>query len=501
MDASIKDDGAVFVDGHLIGHLKGLKFTRDANASDLEAKTLEGAAAKAVTPEVDRRLTSLSSGQQAIFTLSDQGEILWGGQSVGKIAKSGTVFTPDVELIGGELGNPTLRQLAEDRMREFLRAEVATHLAPLKALKDLQDRPEILPGSKGFAYVLLENHGSLERRHHAKLIRDVGKDERRDLRSVGVTFGQYNIYMSDLIKPKPARLLSLLLAYGAGGDGKPFIPFAGVTSIANEGDLSTDHYSDGAIALAGYKAVGPRIVRFDILNRLASQIRDAQAQFNRIALERPKRPTFQIMAEMLAILGATYEETQGVLKALGFQSFTADAALENPAVEDTQIQDPQTGTSKEEKPSDPDNKIPGENADTKTEDETPSGGKDDAKAENKSEAESSDASETPPTPKRKSREPSPLNVYQPRETLEDGTSRDIPNLEYWTLPNRQSRGTRPHKGGRRQDNRSKKGKGKPRSGGKTFSAGPSKGSKKSIENSPFAALAALKDDNDKSDKS
>jgi len=44
MDASIKDDGSVFVDGHHIGQLDGLAFTRDANASDLEAKALEAAA-------------------------------------------------------------------------------------------------------------------------------------------------------------------------------------------------------------------------------------------------------------------------------------------------------------------------------------------------------------------------------------------------------------------------------------------------------------------------
>lgn len=499
MDASIKDNGDVFVDGHLIGHLIGLKFTKDANASDLEAKALEGAAAKAVAPEVDRRLTSLSSGQSAIFTLSDAGEILWGGHAVGKIAKSGTVFTPDVELIGGELGNPTLRQLAEDRMREYVRAEVATHLAPLKALKDLQDRPEILPGSKGFAYVLLENHGSLERRHHAKLIRDLGKDERRDLRSVGVTFGQYNVFMTELIKPKPARLLSLLLAHGAGGDGKPFIPFAGVTSIANEGELSTDHYSEGSLALAGYKAVGPRIVRFDILNRLASQIREAQGQFEKVAKDKPKRPTFQIMAEMLAILGATYEETQGVLRALGFESFTSDEPLE-------EVSEPAPEAPAETNmPADPSK----DSAPALSSDEA-----EDAKAAEAPTAENEASTDTAPDPSakpadavpsrpRKRRESTPLNVYQPRETLEDGTTRDVPNLEYWTLPTRQNR--RPNQGNRGaqrgQKNPNKNRKKGPQKDGQKNRAYSSGKPKKSVENSPFAALAALKTTDDKSDKS
>jgi len=115
------------------------------------------------------------------------------------------------------------------------------------------------------------------------------------------------------MKPKAARLLSILTAYGAGGDRKPFIPFAGVTSIANEGDFASVNFSKQALSMAGYSAIGPRIARFDILNRLGNQIRQAQQQNE--ALGRGKK--FQIMQEMLAIMGCSYDDMQGVLKALG----------------------------------------------------------------------------------------------------------------------------------------------------------------------------------------
>ena len=491
MDASIKDDGSVFIDGHHIGQLDGLSFTRDAEASDLETKALEAAAVKAVTPEVDRRLTSLSSGQNAIFTLSDQGAILWGGMSVGRIVKSGSVFSPDVEVIGGDLGNPVLRQLAEDRMRDYLCAEVATHLAPLKKLKEMQDKPDVLAGSKKFTFLLLKHHGSLDRRQHGKAVRDVLPEERRDLRSVGVQFGQYNVYMPELTKPKPARLLSLLIAFGAGGDCKPFIPFAGVTSIPNDGDLKSDNFGRGALALAGYKAVGPRIVRFDILNRLATQIRDAQGQFEKIAVEKPKRPTFQIMSEMLALLGASFEEIQGVLSALGFQSITAEAPLEKPA-------DPVLAPS-EAAPNPPETITETQpSADVKPPD---SAKPDEPKAN------SFLTAKPPKQPKRDRTRPA-LNAHVPREQLEDGTSRDVPNLEYWTLPSRPARGHRTgdnqKKGkGRRdaKDRRSKPSR-QERQGG-DYSAGKAPRPRKSIENSPFAALAALKGkpDNKKGDGS
>lgn len=511
MTASIKDDGSVFVDDQMIGHLRGLQFTRDGGASDLEAKALEAAAGQAVSPEVDRRLTSIASAQTAVFTLSDQGEIVWGGNPVGRIAKSGSIFNPDVELVGGELGNATLRDMALERMRAFLKNEVETHLAPLKTLKELQGRDDILPGSKGFAYLVEENHGSLDRRVHGKTVRDLGPDERRDLRGAGVRFGQYNVWMPEMIRPKPARLLSLLLSYGAGGDRKPFIPFAGVTSIANEGDLASEHYAPQALAVAGYRAVGPRIVRFDILDRLATQVRDAQGQFEKVATDKPKRPTFQIMAEMLAILGSTHAEVQGVLQALGYKSRTEDAPLEKPVVA------AEPAPASEAAPATPTPTAPtAADAAASEESSVPEVPAPASTPPASAEIPITDAPApaTPQTPKPSKRERgrarAPLNVYVPRETAEDGTTTELPNLEYWSLAPRQrnaqrggnrnqQRGSGGGKG--RGDYRSKAFKGgrkdrgprKDRTGQSSggYSAGKAPRPRKSMENSPFAALAAL----------
>ena len=457
MSATIKDNGDVYVEDDLIGQLEGLKFTADASQSGLEAQAINAAASKAVAPEVDRRLTSICSGTHAIFTLSDTGDILWGGKAVGRIAKSGSIFTPDAELIGGDLGKPALQQMATERMREFLRAEVTTHLAALKALKDLGAAEDTLPAAKGFAFILLENNGAIERRDHMQTVRDLDQDARRQLRAVGVTFGHYNVYLNDLTKPKPARLLSLLVAFGAGGDRKPWIPFAGVTSIPNEGELASTHYSDQALKLAGYRAVGTRIIRFDILNRLSFLIRDAQDAF-----KTTKKPDvkgsfkFQIAPEMLALLGSSYEDVRAVLTELGYNSSVETESL-------TQTVEAPAAETAPEAPSTPPVEAP-----------------------------TADAAPAKPTPKPKPR----LSVYHPREQVEGGETIVHENLEYWYFPKRGQKGFKP-KGGQGRDgnqraNYRSKGKSdfKPnaRKGGGKSDRPPSK---KQIENSPFAALAAL----------
>jgi len=461
MDTTVKDNGEVWVDDHLIGHLKGLSFTIDESASELEAKALSAAAEKAVSPEIDRRLTSLCGGTHAIFTVSDEGHILWGGNSVGKIGSGGTVFNPDADIVGAELGNPNLVNLAADRMREFLRSEVTAKLEPLHALKTLSEREDALPAAKGFAFVLLENYGAIDRSDHFAAIKALEQDARKQLREVGVVFGQYNIFLRDMLKPKPATLLGLLVAFGAGGNRKPFIPFAGMTSLANDGEMASDNYSKAALSLAGYRACGPRIVRFDILNRFAALIRQAQTEAG--------GRQFQIMQEMLALMGCTMEEVEGVLRSLGYKSETK-APKEN--VVKSEEKDPTAvAATTEAEANSRKIKSPPEEKDPTA-----------PAASTAAEAES-----------RKIRRPKKqavkLSIYHKRETNEAGEMVDIPNTEFWSMPFRNNNKPR----GRHQTQNRKPFKGKsPKRSPKKPSAEYKQKEQKRMEDSPFAALAALK---------
>ncbi len=479
MNATVKDNGDVLVDDQIIGHLEGLKFTPSESHSELEAKALQSAAEKAVAPEVDRRLTSLCGGVHSIFTLSDRGEILWGGKIVGKVGAGGTPMNPDAELVGGELGNETLKNLAISRMRDHLRAEAANYFKPLLELQEIQARETSLPEAKGFAYTLYENFGTVERKDHWKTLRDLDQKARAQLREANVQFGQYNIYIRDLIKPKAARMLSILSAYGAGGDRKPFIPFAGVTSIPNEGDLASENFSEQALTLAGYKAVGPRIARFDILNRLGNQIRQAQKQNE--ALGRGKK--FQIMQEMLAIMGCGYEDMQGVLKALGFQSETIEIEDLPPAPEqktDKEIIDVAVADNDKTKPiSTSADSVITENSAAETAQITEANENKQAAAPEK---------KSPPKQSKRDKE---LNIYHHRAEQEDGTTAEVLNTEFWYMPRKKPQ-FKPRNKNARQGGGTKgkfKGKRKPSEQNYTPKVRPAR----KAENSPFAALAALKD--------
>lgn len=486
MSATIKDSGEVYVEDDLIGRLEGLKFTADTSQSGLEAQALQSAAQQAVGPEVDRLLTSISSGTHQIFTLSDQGEILWGGKAVGRIAPSGSVFSPDAELIGGKLGKPVLQEMATNRMREYLRAEVTSLLAPLKTLKDLVQAEDTLPAAKGFGYILLENNGAVERRDHLQTVRDLDQDARRQLRAASVIFGHYNVYLNDMMKPKPARLLSLLVAFGAGGDKKPWIPFAGVTSIPNDGDLASKNFAPQALSLAGYRAVGPRIIRFDILNRLSFLIREAQTLFKDTKKPDVRGHKFQIVAEMLALLGSTYEDVKGVLLELGYKSEIAEESL-------TIKPEPEPETTPPAVADAVDDAVAAEDEVSVPIAETPQPTVPDTQSLPDSVAKTVlKTVGATPTPVKKPRPKKAITVYHHREVDEAGVTTERENLEYWFFPARGQKGFKP--GGKPAF------KGKPNrkpqaAGSKGKSNNPPQPkppTPKQVENSPFAALAALK---------
>lgn len=460
METSIKDDGEVWLGDHKIGHLEGLAFKIDASGSELEAKALQAAAEKSIGPEINRRLTSICAGQHAIFTLSDAGEIMWGGVAIGRVSNGGTIFNPDAKLIGGEMGDPNLCALAEDRMRDYLRGEVSAKLSPLLALKALSENesPETIAEARGFAYQLLERDGHMSRSEHYKTIKALEPDARRQLRDVGVVFGQYDVFMHELIKPKPATLLSVLAAFGAGGDKTPFIPFAGVTSLASEGEFASEGFTSAAIFRSGYRACGPRIVRFDILNRLAALIRQAQSQADKQVGGR----RFQIMLEMLALLGCTYEDMRGVLTALGYQSETIETVV-------TDQKESQATTSHQ-------TKVATASKTDEIEDKKPS---EPPTKEAKQADVKSDASQ-------------PLNVFQNRETDEAGETTTIENREYWFMPRRSApKGRKRHQKAGQFKGRKGPSKRKSDTRGTPGGSKPRKEPMR-VEDSPFAALAALK---------
>lgn len=309
--AGVTDDGEVIVEGQFIGRLLGFEFIVDPRASGVEAKSLRAAAEKALRPVLAARAAALANAAPEELTLADDGGVWWRSALVARLEKGPAPLRPNLAVAGLADITPNMRARVEDRLKDFMVAKLEGSLGALIALQTAANTEGdgALKGlTKGVAYRLVENFGATSRAQFGDDLKQIDQDERAKLRRLGVRFGEYTLHMPALLKPAPARLLTLLWALWAdrkSSDASP--PKAGLVSVEmNESHPHAYYYA------AGYRPSGKRAVRIDMLERLAGMIRTARN-------EADMREGFAATSQMMSLVGCSGEDFEGVLRSLGLR--------------------------------------------------------------------------------------------------------------------------------------------------------------------------------------
>lgn len=326
MDAEIGPSGDVVVEGHHVGKLDGFRFTADQSAQGEDAKAIRTAAQKALAAEFEARAGRIAAAPNGDFALGMDGYLRWLGAPVATLSADEDWLSPSLILLADEqLTGPALEQV-RTRLARFVGHHTETHLKPLT---DMRQADELSGIARGIAFRLIENCGIVQRRDIAADIKALDQDGRAALRRYGVRFGYYHIFVPALIKPAPAGLLTLLWAVKNDAREKPGYDDVVTLLASGRTSLVTDQGFDKTFfKLAGYRHLGPRAVRVDILERLADLIRPCI--FWKPGSELPDGAygdgKFVVTPAMLSILGATAEDMTEVLKALGYRHEQVEAA-------------------------------------------------------------------------------------------------------------------------------------------------------------------------------
>jgi ATP-dependent RNA helicase SUPV3L1/SUV3 len=322
--AEIEANGDILIAGEYMGRLNGLHVERDPRLKAAPGGTARAAVEKAVGEALRQRAQAVSVAADNAFTFTEQGEILWDNASIGHIqianGQAGpdsdrlAYLAPEAVLAADETLTGEIRTQAQARLTDWLRLQISQQLEPLKNLQNA----ELSGLARGLAFQLLENKGCLPRRDIADLLSKLDQDLRGTLRKCGVRFGFYHIFMPALLKPAPARLLALLSliednARRVQHDEKPRavddslaqLPAAGLTS-APTGKLPGWLYR-----AAGFYTSRARLIRFDMLERLADIIRP---------LLSANKQGFEANEAMMSIMGCSGDELAEILTALGYRA-------------------------------------------------------------------------------------------------------------------------------------------------------------------------------------
>lgn len=320
LEAEISVNGDVFVEGHHVGQLAGFRFTLVSGTEGPDAKAVQAAAQKALALEFEARAARLHAAGNADLALGSDGTVRWLGDPVARLAASDHVMRPRVILLADEQLTGNARDHVAARIERFVNHHVATVLKPLDDLSRAEDLQGL---AKGLAFQLVENLGVLFRRDVADDVKSLDQDARASMRKHGIRFGAYHIFMPALLKPAPAELITLLWALKNDGLDKPgygdLIPVlaAGRTSVVTDPSFERAFYK-----LAGFRFLGKRAVRIDILERLADLIRPLLQW--KPGTARPEGAydgrRFMATTSMLSILGATPDDMEEILKGLGYRA-------------------------------------------------------------------------------------------------------------------------------------------------------------------------------------
>lgn len=320
--AEIADDGGIRVENHFVGRLKGFRFTPDTQAEGIHGKATRHAAAQVLAKELGMRTRRVAAAKSDAFKLTRQGRIVWRDEEIARVEAGDNPLKPQVVLLADEHLGQADRDKVQERLNGWIAEIVAERLKPLVEIAEASD---IAGLARGIAFRLVENFGSLKRETVADEIKTLDQTARAQLRKYGVRFGAFNVYVPLLLKPASADLASVLWALkqapatGLTIDALPEPPRPGLTSAASDPAIPEAFYR-----VRGYHLCGARVVRVDMLERLADLIRPLLAWRSKAETTSPppKGATgdggFTVIPEMTSILGCRSEELHGVLKALDF---------------------------------------------------------------------------------------------------------------------------------------------------------------------------------------
>jgi ATP-dependent RNA helicase SUPV3L1/SUV3 len=321
LETEIGKTGDVTVEGHVIGRLDGFLFAPDASAAGSEAKALNAAAQKVLAGEIEARATKLSQASNDHLLLASDGTLRWTGDAVGKLVAGDDTLRPRLRILADDHLTGPARELVQTRLDLWLKTHIEKLLAPLFTLSAADD---VTGMARGVAFQLVEALGVLERQKVAEEVKGLDQPSRATLRKYGVRFGAYHIYLPALLKPAPRALATQLWAL------KHEAPDAhGVTELlqlAGSGRTSIPIDKDTPKPLyrtAGYRVAGERAVRVDILERLADLIRPALSWREGVQTAKPDGAFdgrgFTVTGAMTSLTGASGEDFASILRSLGYR--------------------------------------------------------------------------------------------------------------------------------------------------------------------------------------
>jgi hypothetical protein len=261
-------------------------------------------------------------GEDQRFSLQSSDVIEGFGEKLARLGPSEDILRPAIQIFADKSLALDLRNRVQDRIFEWMNTYLESLLKPLFDLA--KEKQTFTPSARKVVAGLINSLGVLERRRFAADVKLIDQQERSKLRTLGIRFGAYHIYVSSLLKPSVRRLAVQLYLVKAGPIDNSLLELllghglTGRTAIPIQYGVAPSLYR-----AIGYVPVGSYAVRVDILERLADLVRSCLLWKEGSDIKKPEGAVdgkhFKISMPMTSLLGINAAGLSEILVVLGYR--------------------------------------------------------------------------------------------------------------------------------------------------------------------------------------
>jgi len=310
-DTEIIENEKVMINKQYIGHLKGLKLELDlkVDALDADVKSLKKAARQNVSPEITKRINQIIDTK--LIELKSDFKIYWKDYPIAKLIPGLDYLNPQIQLIIDEMIENDEKNKLNNFIQQWIELKIKTEL---KSLIDLKNTKEKNSDLRALAYHLYENNGVVKREDVSFYTKKLDQNERKKLRSIGVKFGRYHIFLFKLFKPSSVSLRTLLWKNFNEKNYNLTPPTFGLNFLEEKKPTNREF-----MLLCGFERIDNFFVRIDILERLFLMIFNANNEKDKNEIK--------LIPEMLNLLGCNKENFIKLLKNMNYQTYKKENNL------------------------------------------------------------------------------------------------------------------------------------------------------------------------------
>ena len=300
LGTEIKNENEVIIDNQYIGQLKGMKLNLDLKSGSLKTdiKSLKKAARQAIAPELMRRVNKIIKSDKLRLEIDHY--IYWIDNPIAHVIPGKDYLNPKIKILVDEAIDLESKEKLSNYLKKWLYTLIKKELSDLVNLSNIKSHNNY---ERALCFQLFENNGIIKRELVSKIIKNISKENRTNLRKAGVKIGRYHIFLPKMLKPSAVNLRINLWKIYFQENKETTIPKSGLNFLHDQMKKNKKF-----LLICGFENFDNFYIRVDILERLFLKI-----------IESTKDGKFKIDSDMINLIGCNKENFFKLLELMQYK--------------------------------------------------------------------------------------------------------------------------------------------------------------------------------------